>query len=194
MQRAVFIAAALVQAGAAEDPWAADALGLVAGVPVVDWRAPHRSAGVFSAAECANLTRAVVAALERAVAADAGAAACEAALAAAFREADAALAASAVESTYSGTTAVVVVRLGGTLVCGNAGDSRAVVVRRAGAGFEAAPLSRDHNPDLPDERRRVEAAGGFVSDPPAPGACANSCALEARHHGRFRRNRGSGHY
>ena len=31
-------------------------------------------------------------------------------------------------------------------------------------------------------------------DPPAPGACANSCALEARHHGRFRRNRGSGHY
>ena len=117
-------------------------------------------------------TRAVVAALERAVAADAGAAACEAALAAAFREADAALAASAVESTYSGTTAVVVVRLGGTLVCGNAGDSRAVVVRRAGAGFEAAPLSRDHNPDLPDERRRVEAAGGFVSDPPAPGLSA----------------------
>ena len=31
-------------------------------------------------------------------------------------------------------------------------------------------------------------------NPPAPGACANSCALEARHHGRFRRNRGSGHY
>ena len=46
MQRAVFIAAALVQAGAAEDPWAADALGLVAGVPVVDWRAPHRFAAV----------------------------------------------------------------------------------------------------------------------------------------------------
>ncbi len=46
MQRAVFIAAALVQAGAAEDPWAADALGLVAGVPVVDWRAPHRFAVV----------------------------------------------------------------------------------------------------------------------------------------------------
>ena len=33
-------------AGAAEDPWAADALGLVAGVPVVDWRAPHRFAVV----------------------------------------------------------------------------------------------------------------------------------------------------
>ena len=31
-------------------------------------------------------------------------------------------------------------------------------------------------------------------DPPAPGACANSCALEARHHGRFRRYRGSGHF
>ena len=40
-----WIAAALVQAGAAEDPWAADALGLVAGVPVVDWRAPHREGG-----------------------------------------------------------------------------------------------------------------------------------------------------
>ena len=55
--------------------------------------------------------------------------------------------------------------------CGTSG-SRAVVVQRAGAGFEAAPLSRDHNPDLPDERRRVEAAGGFVSDPPAPGLSA----------------------
>ena len=44
--RRACIAAALVQAGAAEDPWAADALGLVAGVPVVDWRAPHRFAAV----------------------------------------------------------------------------------------------------------------------------------------------------
>ena len=44
--RRACIAAALVQAGAAEDPWAADALGLVAGVPVVDLRAPHRFAAV----------------------------------------------------------------------------------------------------------------------------------------------------
>ena len=41
----------------------------------------------------------------------------------------------------------------------NVGDSRAALVFRDGS---ARPLSRDHKPDLPAERARVEATGGQV--------------------------------
>ena len=137
-------------------------------------------------------TRAVVAALERAVAADAGAAACEAALAAAFRGGRrGARGLGRRVDLLGGTTAVVVVRLSGTLVCGNAGDSRAVVVRRAGAGFEAAPLSRDHSPDLPDERRRRRPPGPGRPWPGGPPAAENRGARRLAR--RARRRRRAGH-
>ncbi|KAK0404183.1 hypothetical protein QR680_017329 [Steinernema hermaphroditum] len=42
----------------------------------------------------------------------------------------------------------------------NVGDSRAVACSMEGA---AVPLSRDHKPSEPAERRRIENAGGFVS-------------------------------
>ncbi|XP_034708532.1 protein phosphatase 2C 51-like [Vitis riparia] len=57
-----------------------------------------------------------------------------------------------------GSTAVVVVVGPEKLVVANCGDSRAVLCRRG----VAVPLSRDHKPDRPDERERVEAAGGKV--------------------------------
>lgn len=128
--------------------------------------------GEFGGAVAEFCARHVVERLGAALAGAATVAGCRAALEAAFRAADDALAAGPVEATYSGTTAVVVVRLRGELVCGNAGDSRAVVVRRAGAAWEAVDLSRDHNPDLPDERRRITGSGGFVSDAPEPGLSA----------------------
>ncbi|KAI9076095.1 hypothetical protein K1719_041956 [Acacia pycnantha] len=57
-----------------------------------------------------------------------------------------------------GSTAVVVVVGSDQLVVANCGDSRAVLCR----GGVALPLSIDHKPNRPDERERVETAGGTV--------------------------------
>ncbi|TQD93287.1 hypothetical protein C1H46_021109 [Malus baccata] len=57
-----------------------------------------------------------------------------------------------------GSSAVVVIVGQNEVVVANSGNSRAVLCR----GGVAIPLSRDHNPDRPDERERVEAAGGRV--------------------------------
>ncbi|CAJ1927307.1 unnamed protein product [Sphenostylis stenocarpa] len=57
-----------------------------------------------------------------------------------------------------GSTAAVVVVGKEEIVVANCGDSRAVLCR----GGVAVPLSRDHKPDRPDERERIEAAGGRV--------------------------------
>ncbi|KDP25303.1 hypothetical protein JCGZ_20459 [Jatropha curcas] len=59
-----------------------------------------------------------------------------------------------------GSTAVVVMVGKEELVVANCGDSRAVLYR----GGMAMALSNDHKPDRPDERERVEAAGGRVID------------------------------
>lgn len=57
-------------------------------------------------------------------------------------------------------TVVLAVRRFGRLrlLCANCGDSRAVLSR----GGVAVDLSKDHKPDDPVERRRIEAAGGQV--------------------------------
>ncbi|XP_030470156.2 probable protein phosphatase 2C 8 [Syzygium oleosum] len=59
-----------------------------------------------------------------------------------------------------GSTAVVAVVGLEEVVVANCGDSRAVLSRSE----VAVPLSRDHKPDRPDEKERVEAAGGRVID------------------------------
>ncbi|CAI9094297.1 OLC1v1030012C1 [Oldenlandia corymbosa var. corymbosa] len=59
-----------------------------------------------------------------------------------------------------GSTAVVAVVGTEELVVANCGDSRAVLSR----GGVALPLSNDHKPDRPDEKDRVEAAGGKIID------------------------------
>lgn len=48
------------------------------------------------------------------------------------------------------------------IYCANAGDSRSVLRRRDPA--ETVALSDDHKPENPDERRRIEACGGFVEE------------------------------
>lgn len=59
-----------------------------------------------------------------------------------------------------GTTACAVTMVGGRrIVCANAGDSRAIVVRRDGS---IVRLSRDHKPGMPDETRRISELGGRV--------------------------------
>lgn len=65
----------------------------------------------------------------------------------------------------SGTTATVVVRdfVEDSLVVAHAGDSSAVLANRMDDGsFEAVQLTRDHKPQLEDERQRIEEAGGKV--------------------------------
>ena len=60
----------------------------------------------------------------------------------------------------AGCTSVVVLRVGNKLICANAGDSRAVLGRANGV---AHPLSEDHKPSQERERRRIEAAGGYIN-------------------------------
>ncbi|KAI4315523.1 hypothetical protein L6164_028321 [Bauhinia variegata] len=57
-----------------------------------------------------------------------------------------------------GSTALVVMVGKEEIVVANCGDCRAVLCRDS----VAVQLSRDHKPDFPDERERIEAAGGRV--------------------------------
>jgi protein phosphatase 1G len=47
---------------------------------------------------------------------------------------------------------------------GNAGDSRCVLAKKSGDKYNAIELSVDHKPDLPEEKKRIEKAGGFVEE------------------------------
>jgi len=70
-------------------------------------------------------------------------------------------------SDDSGTTATVVLHDSErhTLTLAHVGDSRAVMVRSASqeGKVEAVDLTRDHNPSLLAEKRRIEQAGGRVA-------------------------------
>ncbi|CAM9874600.1 unnamed protein product, partial [Discosporangium mesarthrocarpum] len=61
-------------------------------------------------------------------------------------------------SANDGSTAITVFLRGRQLVVGNVGDSRAVLC----SGRKAVPLSCDHKPNKPEERRRIQALGGRV--------------------------------
>lgn len=72
-----------------------------------------------------------------------------------------------IDSRTSGTTATVALVLpGARLLVAHVGDSRAVLgVRPRGAEgspWRVVELTRDHKPDLPDERARIEATGAQV--------------------------------
>lgn len=62
----------------------------------------------------------------------------------------------------SGATAVMMILRKGSLQIGNCGDSRAVLCRSVNGEASPLALTNDHKPDRPDERRRVQAAGGQV--------------------------------
>uniref|UniRef100_A0A7S4I284 PPM-type phosphatase domain-containing protein n=1 Tax=Vannella robusta TaxID=1487602 RepID=A0A7S4I284_9EUKA len=63
-------------------------------------------------------------------------------------------------SVGDGTAANVVFLTKTMIFCANAGDSRTILIRNGGA----IPLSVDHKPEDPSERKRIEAANGFVSE------------------------------
>mmetsp|Transcript_22041 Transcript_22041/g.46131 ORF Transcript_22041/g.46131 Transcript_22041/m.46131 type:complete len:759 (-) Transcript_22041:125-2401(-) len=60
---------------------------------------------------------------------------------------------------FDGTTACACAVVGTKVICCNAGDSRAIIVRRDGSAVE---LSKDHKPDRDDETKRINALGGRV--------------------------------
>merc|ERR1712060_793177 len=59
---------------------------------------------------------------------------------------------------YVGCTATMALLTRTSVTCVNVGDSRILKCRRG----ECVPLTRDHKPGSPRERRRIEAAGGTV--------------------------------
>ncbi|GFR47851.1 hypothetical protein Agub_g9634 [Astrephomene gubernaculifera] len=83
---------------------------------------------------------------------------------------------------HDGTTALLSLQVGPKLFTANAGDCRALLCRDGAA----TRLSRDHSPDLPTERRRIEAASGRVACvrgtwrvvlPVGDGSSAKVCAV-----------------
>jgi protein phosphatase 1G len=61
---------------------------------------------------------------------------------------------------FTGCTAYVLVIHDRKLYFANAGDSRSVMCK----GGNAIPMSVDHKPSIPAELKRIEKAGGWVSD------------------------------
>ena len=64
----------------------------------------------------------------------------------------------------SGSTAVVVHISKEKIICANCGDSRAILINtnNSGNGTTILKLSRDHKPNLSDEKKRIIASGGRV--------------------------------
>lgn len=79
----------------------------------------------------------------------------------------------ALRDEHAGTTVIALIIKDNILYSANAGDSRAV----ACISGRTMPLSRDHKPTLKEERRRIEAAGGFVEYKRVNGNLALSRAL-----------------
>ncbi|KAI3451372.1 hypothetical protein Pfo_008037 [Paulownia fortunei] len=78
----------------------------------------------------------------------------------AFVKADHALADAKNLDHSSGTTALIALMLGRTMIIANAGDSRAVLGKRG----RAIELSNDHKPNCTSERLRIEKLGGVIYD------------------------------
>ncbi len=78
---------------------------------------------------------------------------------------------------FSGTTAVVAVSSGDKLWIANAGDSRAILVRGGKKFF----TTKDHKPDVLEERKRIERKGSFVytcSSCEPPASCKHSARVD----------------
>jgi len=85
------------------------------------------------------------------------------ALVKAFVETDKKLLDKAQEGTWNdGSTAAVMLLLNCTLFIANVGDAEVVVGRKEGSKIIPFVLTTRHNPSIPDEKERIEKAGGLV--------------------------------
>lgn len=76
-------------------------------------------------------------------------------------------------SMATGCTACVAIITKDRIICANSGDSRCVI----GRGQTALEMSEDHKPDNIGEKKRIEAAGGFVEEGRVRGILSLSRAL-----------------
>lgn len=64
-----------------------------------------------------------------------------------------------IDANFSGSTDVMIVQIGNHLIVANVGDSRAIMCTSEGL----VVLSKDQKPDDEEERKRIEKAGGEIS-------------------------------
>ena len=76
---------------------------------------------------------------------------------------------SRIDASASGTTCTIVIQKGNELWTASVGDSRCVLVVPSPTGdagqLQAVNLTRDHKPELPEERERINRNGGIVIKP-----------------------------
>ena len=60
---------------------------------------------------------------------------------------------------YSGTTSIIVIYIEDKIICYNIGDSRAVYINQ---DYKCIQVSKDHKPELLNEKTRIEDNGGIV--------------------------------
>lgn len=73
----------------------------------------------------------------------------------------------------AGCTACVALITKSEIYVANAGDTRCVIASKG----KAKDLSFDHKPDLPNEKRRIQRANGFVEEGRVNGIIAISRAI-----------------
>ena len=78
---------------------------------------------------------------------------------------------------HCGTTACSCIVTDQKIICGNLGDSRAVLAKMVDGKLTAINLSEDHKPENEEEKRRIEDAGGSVDFARVDGTLALSRAI-----------------
>lgn len=79
--------------------------------------------------------------------------------------------------TDVGCTACSCILTKDRIICGNLGDSRAVLAKMVNGKLTAIELSEDHKPENAEEKRRIEEAGGTVDFSRVDGTLALSRAI-----------------
>ena len=79
-----------------------------------------------------------------------------------FKHAEKDINKSSIDANFSGTTCVMVFQIGDKLICANIGDSRAILVKGE-KGKNIIELSLDQKPSDPEEKKRIELAGGEIA-------------------------------
>jgi serine/threonine protein phosphatase PrpC len=62
----------------------------------------------------------------------------------------------------SGTTCCILLITSTTIYCANVGDSRAILLSHSAQSLASTPLSKDHKPDEPFEKKRIIQCKGRV--------------------------------
>ena len=73
-----------------------------------------------------------------------------------------------IDASASGTTCTIVIHKGSKVWVANVGDSRCVLASPCPVtgDLKAEDVTRDHKPDIPEERERIHRMGGVVIKPP----------------------------